>query len=140
LINENDKRQLIVTIGNYDLFKTSIPGSSAGGYQYTLSGYDGSGAYVYNPNLNYRPGTLSTITSAGYYASTYFKLLMDSNGSKIEKGKLTKSVTDQVKDYLKTIDPKVKATNQFNIGERQFYGYYNKDEKSYIVEEINIVK
>ena len=56
----------------------------------------------------------------------------------ISKGAVPKPVTNQIKDYLQGVDQKAKATNQFSIGARQFYSYYNRESKVYKVDEIKI--
>ncbi len=154
MITENKKGQLIVTIGTYNLVPIST-GGSGGSYSGpdlvrssipTTPGISNNGATrsaitYYNNKQYWRPGTPSyTTTSARYYVTTYFKLLMDPTGSKIEKGRANMPVADQIKDYMEGVDPKARATNQFNIGERQFYGFYDRDAAAYVVEEIRIRK
>jgi hypothetical protein len=151
MVSENDKGQFIVTIGSYNLIRTSTGGSDGewvGGFQQSTKpgtpdnhGQLPAIAMVHNSHMYYRPGRPSyTTESARYYTSIYFKVLLDPAASKIEKGSAGTSVAGQIKDYLELADPKAKATNQFSIGERQFYGYYDKEIKAYVVEEIKIRK
>ncbi len=94
---------------------------------------------TWNPNMYYRPGTPSyTTTSARYYTTTYFKLLLDPATLKATKGRLPRPVAEQVKDYMETVDKKAKATNQFAIGKDQFYGYYDSDAKAYVIDQVKI--
>ena len=57
---------------------------------------------------------------------------------KIERVAGYAPVSDQIKDYIELIGQKVKATNQFSIGNREFYGYYDRDARAYVVDEIRI--
>jgi hypothetical protein len=96
MVMQNDKKQLVIIAGTYDLIQMSSGGSSGGytgGFQQgsvavtpgiSNHGATRSAVSVYNPTMNYRPGTPSyTTTNALYYNTTYFKLLTDSTGSKI---------------------------------------------------------
>lgn len=153
MVTENGKGQYIVTIGTFNLTPMHSEGSSggwSGGFRPTVmtSGPSASNSVAssttvmkYDSHMYVRPGT-SSYTNARYYTSTYFRLLLDGTGTKYVKGKAPAPVSDQIKDYLEEADPaaKAKATNQFSIGERQFYGHYDKDAKAYVIEEIQIRK
>jgi len=153
MITQNAKGQFVVTIGTYNQIALRTGGSSGGytggwtqGSMPTTPGITNHGATmtsvsVWDPYKSYSPGTPSYTTySSRYYTTTYFRVLLDSNASKIDKGRPAPTVADQIKDYLESVDSKAKATNQFAIGERQFYGYYDRDAKAYVIEEIRIRK
>lgn len=153
MVMENEKKQLVIMAGTYDLIPISYGGSSGGwvgGFQQssvavtpgiTNHGATRSAVMVYNPNMYYRPGLPSyTKTSALYYNTTYFKILTDSTGSKIEKGKIPLTNAEQIKDYLQGTNSKATATNQFSLDGKEYYGYYDKESKTYIVEEIKLRK
>ena len=152
MVTENKSGQLIITAGTYDLIPMSSGGSSGGyvgGFQQgsmavtpgiTNHGATSSAVSVYNPTMYYRPGTPGyTTTNARYYYTTYFKLLVDPANFKIAHGRVPEPVPEQIKDYIDTIDKKAKATNQFSIGKNQYYGYYDRDAKSYVVEQIRVI-
>jgi hypothetical protein len=90
---------------------------------------------------NYIPGTpIYTTGIANYYKSTSFKLILDPGNLNITKGKLPPSVNDQIKDYMDEADSKRSARKQFFIGDKQYYGYYDKKAEVYIIENIPISK
>ncbi|MBS1562953.1 MAG: hypothetical protein JST39_01135, partial [Bacteroidetes bacterium] len=152
MVTENKSGQLIVTVGTYDLIPLNTDGSSGGyvgGFQSGSvpvtptamnHGATSSATMVWNPTMYYRPGTPGyTTTSARYYNTTYFKILLDPKTYKTARGRVPTPVPDQIKDYIETIDKKAKATNQFAIGKNQYYGYYDRDSKSYVVEQIRLI-
>lgn len=153
LVMQNEKKQLVIVAGTYDLIPMSYGGSSGGytgGFQQgsvavtpgiSNHGATRSAVSVYNPTMNYRPGTPSyTTTSALYYNTTYFKLLTDSTGSKIVKGKVPLTNAEQIKDYLQDTNQKAIATNQFSLDGKEYYGFYDKESKAYVIEEIKLRK
>ena len=86
-----------------------------------------------------RPGYPSyTSTSARYYTTTYFKMLLDPTTLKTVHGRVPRPVADQIKDYIDDTDKKAKATNQFAIGKNQYYGYYDRDMQEYVIEQIRL--
>ncbi len=133
--------KLLLTAGTYDLIPMSSGVSTGGGYSpgYQLQ-YTNAGAKLeYNPFMYYTPGVPSyTKLSARYYNTTYFKCLFDPLTFKPARGRVPMSVADQVKDYMEDADKKLKATNQFAVGKNQYYGFYDRDLKSYVVEQIRI--
>jgi hypothetical protein len=152
MVTENKSGQLVITAGTYDLIPIGGGGSSGGyvgGYQQssmavtpgiTNHGATSTAISVYNPTMYYRPGTPGyTSTDARYYSTTYFKLLVDPAGFKPARGRAPQPVPDQIKDYIEAVGT-VKATNQFAIGKNQYYGYYDRDAKSYVVEQIRIIQ
>ena len=142
MVTPNKNGQLIVTVGTYDPIMLPGGGGYEGGYQRGPN-YNNSPSpnMVYNPYLHYRPGFSTYMGDrARYYNTTYFKLLMDPSASKVEKGPVPTPVAEQIKDYLQGTDRKAKATNQFSMGQQQYYGYYDKDAKQYQVEEIKLQK
>lgn len=151
MVMQNQKGQYIITVGTYNLIRMSTGGSGGsymGGWtpatQATTPGIVNHGATStmvmrWDPNKYYRPGTPSyTTTNARYYITTYFKLLLDGTNYNYANGKLPIPVSEQIKDYLQNVDPNAKATNQFAIGAKQYYGYYEKETRSYVIEEIRL--
>ncbi|HEV7621185.1 MAG TPA: hypothetical protein VGO09_05610, partial [Flavisolibacter sp.] len=147
MVSENKLGKLIVTVGTYDFIPLSHGGggSWAGGFQQTqMTGSPnlastGSTVYTWNPNMYYRPGLPGySTTSARYYNTTYFKILLDPSTLKVARGSVPEPMSEQIKDYIETIDIKSKATNQFSIGKDQYYGYYDRDTKSYIIDQVRI--
>ena len=56
------------------------------------------------------------------------------------KGAAPNSVVDQIKDYMSTISKKAEAKNQFSVNDKEYFGYYDKEMKTYFIEEIIIRK
>ena len=91
--------------------------------------------------MYYMPGTSSYMsTSARYYRTIYFKVLMDSSTCKPARGRVTESIGEQIKDYMDDSDQRAKAAKQFSIGGKQYYGFYDRDQVAYVIEEIMIRK
>ena len=153
MVSENKAGQLILTVGTYDLIPLNTGGSSGsytGGWQQgtvrstpdiSNHGATYSSVSSWNPNMYYRPGSPGyTTTNARYYNTTSFKILLDPKSFKNVRGRVPVSVPDQIKDYMEVVDSKAKATNQFSIGNSQYYGYYDKDAHNYVVEQIRIMQ
>jgi hypothetical protein len=153
MVSENKAGQLIVTVGTYDFIPLSTGGSSGGytgGWQQGSKsitpstfnhGATATAISVWNPTMYYRPGSPGyTSTSARYYTTTYFKILLDPATLKMARGRVPTPAADQIKDYIESVDKKAKATNQFSIGKEQYYGYYDRDTKSYVIDQIRIVQ
>jgi hypothetical protein len=153
MVTKNKAGQLVLTVGTYDLIPMSSGGGGGGwvgGFQTTSApttpGITNHGATTtavtrWNPNMYYRPGTPSyTTTSARYYTTTHFKLLLDPSTLKVTRGRIPMPVADQIKDYIDGIDSKAKATNQFSIGTEHYYGYYDRDAKWYVIDQIRIIQ
>lgn len=155
MVTRTESGKLVLTAGTYDNIQISSGGSS-GGY---TGGWKQGGATIpvtpgivnhgatytsistWDSYMYYRPGNPGfTTTSARYYTTTHFKLLLDPETFKVSKGRVPTSVADQVKDYIDDTNKKAKATNQFNIGKSQYYGYYDKDSQAYVVEQIRIIR
>ncbi len=141
-VGKNKEGQYIVTIGTWDLIAMSSGSTTVGGFQPTGNTIvDGRSLVVYNPNLYHFPGSSYTSTSSRYYKSTYFKLLFDPKTFATTHGRIPRSVNDQIKDYLEEdVSKKAKATNQFTIGDSEYYGYYDKDEQQYVIEQILVMR
>jgi hypothetical protein len=140
MVSKNKAGQLILTVGTYDLTPLSSGGTSGGWERITVPGTGGSHP-GWNTTMNHRPGTPSyTTTSARYYTSAYCKLLLDPVTLKVTRGKVPTPEADQIKDYIDGVSSKAKATNQFSLGAEQFYGYYDRDEKAYVVDLIRIIQ
>jgi hypothetical protein len=141
----NHEGHYILTAGTYDFIQRSSGGTMdlAGIYtkpevKNTMSGptFTG-GSYV----SYFKPGKPSyTSTSARYYTTTYFKLLLDSSSLNTVKGKMPTSVNAQIKDFINETDEKAKATNQFALANGQYYGYFDKESSAYVIEQIKIRK
>jgi hypothetical protein len=153
MVTKNKAGQLILTFGTYDLIPLSSGGSSGGwqgGWQQssmpvqpsiTNHGATRTAVSVWNPTMYYRPGSPSyTTTSARYYNTSYCKMLLDPETLKVARGRLPIPEADQIKDYIEGISSKAKATNQFSIGSEQYYGYYDKDAKAYVIDHIRIIQ
>ncbi|GGB13871.1 hypothetical protein [Puia dinghuensis] len=136
--------KLVVTAGTYDPIAVPSGGATAGHF-YT-PGYSSP-----NPDHNnalewqsyyvtfYVPGTPSyTKIPARYYTTTYFRMLLDPTTLKVTRGQVRRPVADQIKDYMEDTDKRGKATNQFAIGKNQYYGFYDRDEQQYVIEQIRI--
>lgn len=155
MVTQTESGKLVLTGGTYDNIQLSSGGSSGG---YTGGWKQGGGTMpvtpgianhgatytsisTWDPYMYYRPGNPGfTTTSARYYTTTHFKLLLDPETFKLSKGRVPTPVADQVKDYIDDTDKKAKATNQFNIGKNQYYGYYDRDSEAYVIEQIRILK
>jgi gamma-glutamyltranspeptidase len=92
--------------------------------------------------MYYTPGIpMHTTALANYYNSTYFKILLNpATLVATTKGKIPVSINDQIKDYMDDTDKKATAKKQFAIGDKQYFGYYDRDSKEYIIENIMILK
>jgi hypothetical protein len=66
-------------------------------------------------------------------------MVVDPATFKVTRGRIPTPETDQIKDYMEAIGDKVKATNQFSIGNEQFFGYYDRDAKAYFIDQIRII-
>jgi hypothetical protein len=141
--------KIVLTAGTYDMIKMSTGGGTmGGGWQGGWNGPvdtkgigNGANANIpsYNPYMYYRPGIPSyTYTSARYYQTTYFRMLLDPATLKVTRGQVRRPVAEQIKDYIDDTDKRGRATNQFAIGKNQYYGYYDKDEQQYVIEQIRI--
>ncbi len=153
-ISTNKAGQYIVQAGTYDLVPVPSGGGSSmghysGGYERmpgsTSVGSPGSinsvPNYTYNPLMYYIPGNSGYMTtSARYYRTIYFKILLDPRTLKPVHGRVTSSVGEQIKDFMDDEDPRSKGSKQFAIGDRQLYGYYDRDGQTYCIEEIMIRK
>lgn len=151
MVSQTESGKLVLTAGTYDLIQLSSGGGGGGwvgGWQQSsmpvTPGIVNHGATytavsTWNPNMYYRPGMPSyTTTSARYYTTTYFRLLLDSTSLKTVKGRVPTPVADQIKDYIDEVDKRARATNQFHIGKNQYYGYYDRDVQAYVIEQIRL--
>jgi hypothetical protein len=144
-VSTNQAGQYILKVGTYDPIQMGGGGGGyVGGFQQGAPISTGAGPipnYYYNPYMYYVPGSSGySTTSARYYTTTYFKMLLDPTSLKTAKGKIPSSIGDQVKDYMNDADQKAKAVKQFEMSGNQYYGFYNKDSKIYEVDQIMIKK
>ena len=87
----------------------------------------------------YTPGKPSYTTyNANFYKSTNFKLLLDPSTLNFVRGAAPNSVADQIKDYMSNVNKKAEAKNQFSVNDKEYFGYYDKEMKMYMIEEIII--
>lgn len=132
---------LVVRVGTYDLMNVGTGGGGqwVGGFQNSPN-LAGGTTLTYNPFLYYRPGFTSySRPDARYYITIYFKYMLDPFTLKPAKGRLPEEIGKQIKDYLEDVDKKAKAKNQFAIGKNQYFGYYQPELKTYIIEQIKIL-
>ena len=144
MLSKDKKGRLVLTVGTYDLIKFQTGGNDAMSHS-VLSSSPTPGTHntrVGNMYMStWRTGRPSYISySANFYQSTRFKLLLDPATLNLVSGMALASVTDQIKDYLAEISRKAEAMNLFNIGDNMYFGYYSRDEKLYVVDEIFIRK
>jgi hypothetical protein len=144
MVYKYNKGELIITIGTYDVYKTSYPGSDPVHNTYyshdpisPSSRYAGGG--LYTNDYIFRPGFPSiTRYRANFYKSTQFKLMLDYSTLNLVNGEAPFSVNNKIKDYIN--NGKGLVTNQFHINEKQYIGFYNSDRMEYVIEEIFIRK
>ncbi len=147
MVYKNKNGQYVITAGTYDLIPVSGGSSGMPTGHWTTPGVKTT--YAGTPTLTgsnyistgYKPGTpYYTTTSARFYKTTYFKVLLDSASYKTTRGKLPLSINAQIKDFMEDADKKAKATNQFALSNGQYYGYYDGDSNAYIIEQVFIAK
>ena len=149
-VRSNNANQYVLNIGTYDPIRVQT-GSTGGHWAQTSSintanpsSSTGSpGSVNSTPNYirsqTYVPGNpIYTTALANFYKSTHFTLLVDNKSLKIVKGRVPLSVNSQIKDYLSDVNPKAEAKNQFKINDKQYFGYYDREMKMYMIEEIII--
>ena len=146
-VGTNKNGQFVLQVGTYDLIPMNTGGPTMGHYQGgfepnpSYQGQQNVEKYTWNPAHTYVPGSSGYMaTSARYYKTTYFKLLLDPNALKPVHGVAPALVGDQVKDYIDDSDKRAKAAKQFAMADRQYYGYYDRDGLTYVIEEISIRK
>ncbi|WP_153795874.1 hypothetical protein [Foetidibacter luteolus] len=143
-VSKNKAGQYVVTAGTYDPIDLNSLGVSAGsgvGHWERVSHFSPISPTKTVQILVYRPGSPGFVrTSARFYKSSYFKLVLDPKTLKTANGKATVTAPEQIKEYLDNADKKTKATNQFSLGDNQYYGYYNRDLLAYTIEQITIRK
>ncbi|HVU55567.1 MAG TPA: hypothetical protein VHD83_10955 [Puia sp.] len=145
-VSTNKSGQYVLQVGTYDPIQTSSGGGWQGGYQHNPAFVSSAATpsvmpYTYNPMLLYYPGVSSYMsTSARYYRTLYFKMLLDPTTLKPVRGRVPESIGDQIKDFVDDTDKKAKATKQFNMDGKEYYGYYDKDQTAYVIQEIMIRK
>jgi hypothetical protein len=146
-VGTNKNGQFVLQVGTYDLIPMNGGGVPMGHYQGGFEsnpGYQGQQnveKYTWNPAHTYVPGSSGYMaTSARYYKTTYFKLLLDPKTLKPVHGRAPALVGDQVKDYIDDSDKRAKAAKQFAMADRQYYGFYDRDGLTYVIEEISIRK
>jgi hypothetical protein len=140
--DKNDR--LVVSVGTYDMIPISTGGSSPSfqtvNSTYALNSSSTRAGALYSTTY-YTPGRPAHITyAANFYKTTKFKLLLDPATLNFAKGSAPQSVNDQIKDYMEGVSKKADAKNQFNVNNKQYFGYYDKEVKTYFIEEIIIRK
>lgn len=147
-VGTNKNGQFVLQVGTYDLVPVNTGGGMAGhwqgGFDYSSGVHTASGQPMptWNMYQTYVPGNSGfMVTSARYYKTTYFKVLLDPKTLKPVHGRVPALVGDQVKDYIDDSDNKrIKAAKQFAVADRQYYGFYDRDRLAYVIEEISIRK
>jgi len=147
-VSVNKTGQYILQVGTYDPIVISSGGGGGswqGGFEHNPTYIPGSTAggmpLQWNPNLYYRPGVSSYMTtSARYYKTIYFKMLLDPTTLKPARGRVPDSIGDQIKDFVDDTNQKTKATKQFSMSGKEYYGFYDKDQAAYVIQEIMIRK
>jgi hypothetical protein len=135
--------EVIITIGTYDMMKLQTYGSDPSRQTIYSSGpigptsrYAGGGLYASDWVIS--PGSPSvTRYRANFYRSTQFKLKLSHSSLNLVNGDAPLSVNSKIKDYL---GGSGMIKNQFHINEKQYLGYYNNNQKIYVIEEIAISK
>ncbi|PUZ24567.1 hypothetical protein GA0116948_105205 [Chitinophaga costaii] len=138
MVTADKDGQYVLTVGTYDFLK--VPVGSGSGHYGPYAGPGARDAGSPQTPFYYTPGkTIYSSNNAKYYTATTFSLLMDPASGKVKRGKVPPPVSDKVKDYLETVDQQnAKAQIQFNIGDKQYFGYYNKEAKAYIIAQIKV--
>lgn len=133
--------QFVITIGTYD-FLTVPVGSSSGHYGTNPTGPGARSVGSPTLEYHYTPGeTIYATNLATYYKATRFGLLLDPVTCKPKKGRVPVPVSDQVKDFVETMqDNKAYATYQFCIRDKQYLGFYDRNAKAYLISQIRIAK
>jgi hypothetical protein len=139
------KGKLILTVGTYDLIKMNSTSGTSAAFENSITRFNPNAS----PGVNYmgggwekvpiyKPGVPSHITtSARYFKSTEFKLMLDPINFNLVRGYAPESINDQIKDYLETVNNSI-ARTQFTLNGKQYFGFYDRQEKAYIIEEIFI--
>ena len=136
--------EIVITIGTYSSYKIQSPGSDPMRTTTTsttpispYSRYAGGGLYQTDDPF-FRPGSPSvTRYRANFYKSTQIKLKLNSSTLNLASGEAPFSVNNKIKDYMGGIGF---MKNQFHINEKQYIGYYNDNQKVYVIEEISTRK
>jgi hypothetical protein len=143
-VRKTKEGNLVITAGTFDFLPVGN-GFSSSSYQTSIgspiSAGSGNSTQLSGTNMfvSYVPGHPTTTSGiANFYKSTYFKLLLDPVSFNTVKGDAGKSETEQIKNYIDEVSKKARATNQFSMDGKQFYAYYEKDLKAYVVDEILI--
>jgi hypothetical protein len=71
-----------------------------------------------------------------YYKVTCFQVILDSSTFSIADGDV-ETKAQRINAYTQKIKYS-RATNQFSMWNNQYYGYYNNDTRSYVVEQLEI--
>jgi len=146
MLYKDQKGRFIVTVGTYDLMGLQSGGDTYLESYYSSSGRAGPGVSVQQAGNKYfitvrRPDYPTVITyNANFYKSTRFKLMFDPNDHNLIKGVASPSLNDQIKDYVAEISKKAQAKIQFSVDGKQYFGFYDKEMKMYMIEEIMIRK
>ena len=139
MVTQTESGKLVLTAGTYDMIKVSSGANGPHMPDMPEMHMEHEGAAGMVPFYTTRPGTpVFTTTSARYYTTTYFRMLLDPATFKVTRGQVRRPVADQIKDYVDDTDKRSKAKNQFAIGKNQYYGFYDRDAEQYVVEQIRI--
>lgn len=133
MVTENTAGQLIIIAGTYNLTPISMGTTTGGPVGYHTQNNLGT---ISAPRYYATTVSRGFATSELNYKKTYFKILLDPSTHQSIKGS-TSTISDQINEYIKTIKF-TKAASQLSVGTNHYYGYYDHQIKSYIIEQITI--
>lgn len=146
MVNKGKSGMIELTVGTYDVLQNA----GHGGHVRDDSGFKTQTEFQngrYQPVTKYVvkqvycPGHGSTLAPhTRYFTSTTFKMVIDPKTLKVTNKKPSTSVNEQIKNYISDSELTAKASTQFSFGGKEYYGYYEKESRSYMIDEIKIVK
>jgi hypothetical protein len=135
-VEKNALGQYILTGGTYDVLQAA--GLQSGSYRGGFSTSRNSGETYFDPAKDYLPGQSSGFAGDAAYTTTSFQIVLDSAAVNVVHEKNVASPSLQIEEYLKTMNEKASAPTQFNLDGKQYFGYYDRQQKTYVIEEILI--
>ena len=68
-------------------------------------------------------------------------MLLDPTTFNVARGRIPLSENEQIKNYVEAQDAsRTVHKKQFGIGDNQYYSFYDRDAKAYIIEQIRITR
>ena len=140
-VSDEGNDTYIISLGTYEPIIESQ--STVGRTHFSTEGFSGgdhsmaigNGNYI---NTYYTPGISSYSKSSMYYKSISFKMKVTAGTFNARKTRTAKPLGDQIREYMD--DKPQYLNNQFAIGDKQYYGYYDGDTEEYVIENILIKK